>query len=254
MQPEPSVARDRAMRHRIDVPGTFNFREIGGHAVRDGRLATGLLFRSDGLSDLGPEGRAALEQLGVRTIVDLRDALEIEQYPSDFDREQIAQREVPILSRKMMKTPLVDLATLYRQILDERGAVVVEAVRALSDPAAMPAVVHCSAGKDRTGVTTALVLAALGVEDEAIVEDYALTAELLRGAPMELIRGRAVEAGLDEQIIAVALDAPREAMRDTLSYLRSTYGGAEDYLLAHGLLPGELAALRSALAPAPALS
>lgn len=74
---------------------------------------------------------------------------------------------------------------LYRRIVDHRGVHLTGAVRALAAPGALPAVVHCSAGRDRTGLVAALVLSVVGVPYDEIAEDYARTADLLQGEALE---------------------------------------------------------------------
>ncbi|EHN12140.1 protein tyrosine/serine phosphatase [Patulibacter medicamentivorans] len=228
------------------VPGTANFRDFGGYDAPGGRLARGRLFRADGLADLGAAGRAALADLGLRTVVDLREPVEREQHPDDLGDVAVRWHGVAILGELHGAGTLTDLGELYVELLDDRGAELTAAVRLLAGADALPAVVHCSAGKDRTGLVAALTLATLGVDDEEIVADYALTGQLLRGPRLDEIRRRAIEAGLDEQTIAVALDAPAEAMRRALTHLRQAHGGADAYLLAHGASARELDALRAA--------
>ncbi|WP_320671897.1 tyrosine-protein phosphatase [Patulibacter defluvii] len=227
------------------APGTANFRDFGGYATARGTVARGRLFRADGLADLGPDGRDALAALGLRTVVDLREPVEREQHPDDLGDLAVRWQGVAVLG-ELGTAAVTDLGELYVELLDGRGWALTEAVRALAAPDALPAVVHCSAGKDRTGLVAALTLALLGVDEQEIVADYALTGVLLRGRRLAEIRRRAVEAGLDEQTIAVALDAPPAAMRRALDHVRRAHGGAEAYLRAHGATARELDALRAA--------
>ncbi len=229
------------------IPGTANFRDIGGYAARGGaRVARGQLFRADGIDELGDAGRAALAGLGLRTVVDLREAIESEQHPDDLAGLELDHVRIPVLG-ELGTGHVVDLGRLYLLLLEERGDRLAEAVRRLAAPGALPALYHCAAGKDRTGLVTALVLGLLGVAEDEIVADYALTSDLLRGPKLDRIRGHAVEAGLDEQTIAVALDAPPAAMRVALDHLRERHGGVRAYLLAHGATEAELDALADAL-------
>jgi protein-tyrosine phosphatase len=225
------------------VPGTANFRDVGGYAARDGaRVARGRLFRADGIDALGDAGRAVLRELGLRTVIDLRQAIESEQHPDDLAGLELEHVLIPVMG-ELSTGRITDLGRLYLLLLQQRGERLTEAVRRLAVPGALPALYHCAAGKDRTGLVTALVLGLLGVDEEEIVADYALTGELLRGPKLDRIRRHAVEAGLDEQTIAVALDAPAEAMRLVLDHLREQHGGAREYLLAHGATERELDAL-----------
>jgi len=241
-----ATGNDRRDRVRA-VPGTANFRDAGGYAASDGIVAWGRLFRADGLADLGDAGRAALGPLGLRTVVDLREPVEAAQHPDDLAGLEAERVNLPILGEDLGDAHIADLGELYVELLDRRGARLTAAVRRLAADGALPAVVHCSAGKDRTGLVTALVLSLVGVAEDDVVADYALTGELLRGPRFEQIRQRAIEAGLDEQTIAVGLSAPPEAMRRALGHLREAHGGVRAYLLAHGATSDELDALRDAL-------
>lgn len=236
---------------RQDVSGTSNFRPLGGYATPRGFLRDDLLWRSDGLADLGEAGRAALARLGVRTIVDLREDVERELHPDDVAGLDVSIVAVPVLGA-VGHLEARDLTSLYRGILDARGTQLAQAVKALCDPQRLPAVVHCTAGKDRTGLVAALLLAALGVDDEDVAADYARTAELLTSDDLDRMVQRARQAGISEQMMAIALDAPIDAMRSVLAHVRESHGGARGYLIAHGVSAHELDAIADALVPADA--
>ncbi|MGE4427795.1 MAG: tyrosine-protein phosphatase [Solirubrobacteraceae bacterium] len=236
-------------RRRLDVPGTFNFRDVGGLSTADGPVRSGTLFRSDGLAALGDEGRAAFAALGVRTVVDLRQALEVEQHPSALPEDGPERLHVPVFTGELGidMEALTDIGVLYRVLLDRCAEGLTAAVRRLAAPGALPALVHCAAGKDRTGMVIALSLSLAGVSDEQIVEDYSFTATLLTGDVRERLERQAIEAGLATQLLAVAMDAPAPAMAETLVHLREAHGGAEAYLLRGGASEEELDRLRDAL-------
>ena len=112
----------------------------------------------------------------------------------------------------------------------------------------VPAVFHCAAGKDRTGVLAAVVLDALGVSSAAIIADYALTQQRMRQITARLLRletYREMRALTDG--IKGAGTADRASMADFLDRLHGQYGGGAGYLTAHGMDSGELAALRATL-------
>jgi protein-tyrosine phosphatase len=176
----------------------------------------------------------------------------------------------------------VSLDGLYRFVIDERGSYVAAAVRHLCAPGALPALVHCSAGKDRTGLIVALVLAAAGVPDDVIAADYALSADALgRYAAVAVGQFQAVvpgdgesragvpgagesgagesedDPGLDlgpgdnrvrlSDAEAALLDSPPELILSILAQVRASDGDAAGYLARHGVPPADLAALRDAL-------
>ncbi|MCW2778310.1 MAG: protein tyrosine/serine phosphatase [Frankiales bacterium] len=231
---------------RLDVPGTANFRPLGGHATPSGRLRDDVLFRADSLADLGEQGRVALQALGVRTVVDLREDVERVQHPDDVEGLEVVVVPVPVFG-PLGHVELRDLGALYVHALDECGDRLGEAVRAFCRPGALPAVVHCAAGKDRTGLVAALLLSALGVDDDAVTADYTLTVALLSTADLARLADRAREAGMSEQVLAVALDAPAEAMARVLAHVRVTHGSARAYLLAHEVVAAELDVLQETL-------
>jgi protein-tyrosine phosphatase len=116
----------------------------------------------------------------------------------------------------------------------------------LTEPGALPALAHCTAGKDRTGMVIALILGAVGVPDETIVEDYALSGAYLDPLLDEL-RAQAARDGLDMDWYNRLLDTDPAIMRRTLVHLREQYGGAEAYLRAAGVSGRQLELLRGAL-------
>ncbi|MEU1389493.1 MULTISPECIES: tyrosine-protein phosphatase [unclassified Nonomuraea] len=138
----------------------------------------------------------------------------------------------------------LDLGDLYAALLRHRAAWFAEVVAEIAD--GLPALVHCAAGKDRTGMVVALILDLLGVDHEAIVRDYALTA---RALPQVLaMLGLSETPGASGGVPAALLDAPESAMRTFLATL-DELGGAEKFLLAHGLTAARIQRLRAALLP-----
>jgi protein-tyrosine phosphatase len=205
-----------------------------------------VLFRSDAPTKLAAEGRAAIAAVGVRTAIDLREPAERELDPVDLTGLAIDVRHVPILGGEVDVKTSVSLEQIYIALLENRGVALTTAVRLLSDPDALPALVFCSAGKDRTGLVIALTLAALGVGEDEIVSDYVLTERAMANGFRTVITKRAVAAGISEQEIAVKVGAPPELMRRALAWLRA-HDGAASYLRRHGLSDQQLAGLRRGL-------
>jgi protein-tyrosine phosphatase len=140
----------------------------------------------------------------------------------------------------------IGLDEMYRRLVDDSSAGVVDVVRGIL--ADQPVLVHCTVGKDRTGVTVALTLAAAGVDAEAVVADYARTEELLpqrrNRAIVQLLRSMHPDAVNLEDL---ATRSPAPVMRALLDDVSARYGSAADYLRAHGLADDELAELRRVL-------
>lgn len=230
------------------VDGVINFRDTGGLPAAGGVTRAGVLYRSAHLAHLTTEGRAALGARGVRRIVDLRSDEEVVWEPSLVEGLDLEVVRVPLFLGSMASLfdRDVTLAELYRSLIDEAGDRVVEAARGVLT--AQPALVHCTVGKDRTGVVVALVLAAVGVEADAIVADYAATES---GLPPE--RNARVLASLRRaypearNLEELATRAPAEVMRALLAEVDERHGSAAEYLRAHGMAEEELAALRTIL-------
>jgi protein-tyrosine phosphatase len=168
----------------------FNLRDLGGLPTQDGgRVHEGLLWRSDTLHRLDDEDLQALGQLGLRTVVDLRSPQEVSRWGQlRVTDDGPTLHDVPLFTdvRDLALTELTDedtssavsaMVELYASMLAAGGPAIARAVTLLGAEGALPAVFHCTAGKDRTGLIAALVLAAVGVGDDDIVRDYARTEE-----------------------------------------------------------------------------
>lgn len=230
------------------VPGAMNFRDIGGLSVAGARTRSGVLYRSGNLADIGEPGRAALQRLGVRRIIDLRDDEEVRRSPSLVEGLDVATRRVPLFLGSVASFFEHDtsLSQLYASLVDDSADRVVEVVRGVVRD--QPVLVHCTIGKDRTGVTVALALAAAGVDREAIVADYARTERMLppeRNAQIVArLRATHPEAKHLEEL---ATRSPASVMRDLLERLDRDYGSPTDYLRSHGLGDDEIGELRRIL-------
>jgi protein-tyrosine phosphatase len=132
-------------------------------------------------------------------------------------------------------------AAALRRLGPEIGAVVSELV----EPGALPALVHCTAGKDRTGIVVALVLSSVGVADEVVAADYAVTAELLTPEFFAGVEPSLIPAGQVDLTPIYRADAP--AMLEALDVVRDIAGGAGDYLVKYGVSVGGLGRLRDEL-------
>jgi hypothetical protein len=234
----------------LDWEGCRNARDVGGYPTADGRwVRSGALLRSDNLCRLTGRGREQLLATGVRTIVDLRDADEHRIDPPPYGANT-APGAVPLyLSR-----PLFDpddqetLARLrwtrtlygasYCLLLDgfRRNAAAI--FGAVAEAPEGGVLVHCHAGKDRTGVVVAVLLALAGVPKETIVADYALSQRVL-WPRWEADR-------LDAPTLPPPY-APPEAMEEVLGWLEREHGGAEGYLRAIGLSDDQIGRLRERL-------
>ena len=172
---------------KLPLSGCVNFRDLGGYPTHDGRrVRWRRLFRADGLTRLHTDDLALLGDLGLTTVIDLRTVGELEgrgQFPHDtvpVDYHHLPLTDVLPPPEDLHRYDEPEFVTArYLQMFDEGSSSIARAVRVLASPDALPAVFHCSAGKDRTGVVAAVVLGFLGVPREVIVDDYALSAEAM---------------------------------------------------------------------------
>jgi protein-tyrosine phosphatase len=242
------------MSHGPKLTGAANFRDLGGHATRSGRwVARGRAFRSDGLQRITAADVAVLEGLQIDRVFDLRTEGEVERdgigsFASVGDRHV----HVPLVAVTLspfdpdLDWSQIDLQDRYLQMLREGGSAIARIFVALAEPGARPLVFHCTGGKDRTGVVAALILRALGVADDAIVDDYAVSQRRLAGLT-DAYRDELLARGLDQAAIAYLTSSPPARMRRTLAELDRLWGSTETYLEAIGVDSAVVDALRSNL-------
>lgn len=252
------MSESRLHPRHLEWEGLINARDSGGLSTPDGTIRDGALVRSDVLHDLTPDGVAALTEHGVRTVIDVRNAAEIaedwERYPIKGDGA-VGYLNKPFRPDVDSKLP-EELRTIYRTAqtriefnradLDYHRAGIAAIVGAIADAPPGGVLVHCHAGKDRTGIVVALALAAVGVSDEEIADDYALSELVMDQIMAEWLAHIGAAESEHERLWAIARPS-REAMLDTLAYLRERYGSAERYLRDSGVTTEQLARLRDRL-------
>ncbi|MEV7693654.1 tyrosine-protein phosphatase [Microbacterium sp. NPDC089189] len=271
-------------RGKIDVPGTYNFRDLGGLPLTaGGETAAGVLYRSDALHALTPEGEAIFADLPIGVVVDFRTAAERDTARDRLPHgRHIADLHLPLLEGAMSHlveealkarvlgdhtaagraaeaamANLPTLGELYVSMLEHGAAsfarvarlVVSGAEDAASPGAGADAVLfHCTAGKDRTGVCAAVLLDAVGVERSAIVADYASSEENLRGPWLARMTGMVQGLGVEVTpgLAELIGGTPPAAIEQALAWLDDR-GGSAAYLASGGFGDLELAALRARL-------
>ncbi|WP_051653232.1 tyrosine-protein phosphatase [Kitasatospora cheerisanensis] len=218
----------------LDIPDVLNLRDAGAGVYRPG-----LLYRSASLNRLTDEGAERLAALGIRTVLDLRSNAEIEFWP-----DRPAGPDVQYLHLPMLPDPATtdrvwpeDQAALYPFMAETGGVAVAAAVRALATGA--PVLVHCAVGKDRTGLTIAVLQTLAGLPEAAVTADF-----LRSNLGLGLDRGPVPyldQAGVER------LSRPVEAAHLTTALARivELHGTLDAYLLNHGATAEELAALRA---------
>jgi protein-tyrosine phosphatase len=235
----------------VTFSSAYNFRDVGGYAGLDGRTVRWRrLFRADSLHRLKGTDWETFAELGVRSVIDLRRTFEVEQFGRVPEAEGLRYFN-PVLEHIDWKdVPHPEgtqhdrwLADRYLNFLADGQAGLSTALRVIADPDAAPVVVHCMAGKDRTGVVCALTLSLLGVSDEDIARDYAMTEVAMRRLT-EYLRAKNPEVieGQDHMF-----DSPLEAMMVFLADVRTLHGSVEKYVRQIGVSAEQVAAMRDHL-------
>ena len=209
---------------RLAWEGLLNARDLGGYPTADGgETRWGAVVRSDNLTPLTEDGRAALLAYGIRSIVDLRLPEEAELYPNLFAEPGsygIAYVNVPF------EDPAVytfteepeSLTAIYRTMLDEYGLRVAEVMTTVADAPSGGVLVHCMGGQDRTGLESPLLPALAGASLETIAADYAVTRDNLQARDDEYVRNGPGERAERERVVA-KFSAKAEVMVDVFAHL-----------------------------------
>ena len=224
----------------IRFEAVFNFRDLGGYWTRGGQtVAWRRLFRSSELHHMTSHDMIQLkEEIRLRSVIDLRNSRQLVPF-SPLNEVGAEYYNIPLIDGVNDKEDVYqDFSNMgevysYYASHEEFGRRVVEALEIIAEPDNLPLVFHCSAGKDRTGVLTAIVLGILGVTDEDIIEDYTMTAPYMK----ELINRWNSDPKSPEDLSNVPeylLEASPESMTFFLSTLKREYGSVRRYIEAHG--------------------
>ena len=248
--PPPSHAPD--LPRLVPLEGCLNFRDLGGLPTRDGgRVRRGRVYRSDALHLLTPaDVRRLRDELGLAAVVDLRSAAELAtDGRGPLAGEPIAFHHVPLFDAEHMtaeaRSVTITLADRYALLADFAAVRIGRVLVAVAE-AGGPAVYHCAAGKDRTGVISAIILGVLDVPDEAIVADYVASRENL-----DAIIARLMETeGYQKMLAALppeTLHAEPATMEAFLARVRERHGSFRDYARSTGVDDATLARLQTEL-------
>ena len=251
-----------AERH-IAMDGTVNFRDLGGYRTVEGsRVRWGCVFRSDALHDLSERDGRLLRGLGVRHVCDLRrdqeratapnrlpadTGIEIEHLPIGGLAAEINGMSSRMMRGEIEQVGVQEMADVYGTILGLYAGTFATVVRRAAASARAPMVLHCTAGKDRTGVAAALLLSVLGCARDTVLDDYELSHRYYSEAKIAAVRPQLEAAGVEFSNVEVFFAASRAVMDRTLSAVEEAYGGIEEYLIGGGLDAATLATLREQL-------
>ena len=227
------------MERRIPLEGCVNFRDLGGYPTTDGRTVKWRhLFRSDAPNTLTEaDVQIITGTLGISAVIDLRNS---DGVLTDgrglLALSGIGYHHFPFLERRGIPPPTdgedsaLRLAEVYQWMLHNSGDLMAQAFTTLAQQVNHPALFHCSAGKDRTGVLAATILDVLGVDREEIVADYLETNVAIDAILARLQKMPGFVHSTREGIMA-----PRIAIEKYLDVAQSEFGGSEAYLLHHGV-------------------
>ncbi|MCY6371166.1 tyrosine-protein phosphatase [Clostridium ganghwense] len=235
----------------IPFKGVNNFRDLGGYKTKYGRrVKWNTFYRSDQLAGLTKEDIEYLKNLGVKTIFDYRSKAEVDQKPDplidgieninisamrsldnqdrNFDMISIIKKT---RSLKSLGNPCEFLKNGYIEMVSDNKAFK-KLMEYIEYPDKMPIIQHCTAGKDRTGIGSALILLALGVSEETVIEDYLLT-NIYRSHKNESLIKSIQPILKDEESIEICkalMEVRREYIESSLNTIKETYGSIEKYL------------------------
>jgi protein-tyrosine phosphatase len=244
----------------VDLPGITNVRDLGGFPAGGGRrVASRRLFRGEILAQSGAnplyaswnEERAEpFRELGIKTVIDLRSEHESERTVSAWQDATGAEKLVAlpiadggegtdtsfvrmVLSGALKRFSESHMTMFYCGMIEREAETFAAAVNLLADSNGLPALVHCTAGKDRTGLLIALVLDLLGTPRENIIDDYVFTG-ILRPNRVNAYAHMFHEAGVDPEAGRVLFETPAESMRHTLEFVDDQFGGTVEYFVSEG--------------------
>jgi len=247
----PLGASDDEIERHIALENALNFRDFGGYRTVDGgRVRWRRLFRAGGLSELTPADLDVLRELGIATVLDLRSTAEWESGRFPVHEIPVALHHLPlveeILDPARYTVPEGMLAARYQEIAQIGATNIAQAISIVADRECHPVVVHCLAGKDRTGVVVALILSLLGVDDETVAEDYALS-NLAMGRLRALAEATLEPIVRDEAVSDEVFSARPSNITALFGALRAAHGSIEDFVISAGVKPAAIDALRHAL-------
>lgn len=254
-QDEPAV---RAAERVPPLEGALNFRDLGGYATANGRRVTwGKVYRSGELNGLTGRDLRLLHERGVKLICDLRSYPELDRHPEQVPAG-IAYQHIPVFARDPVggmhalfmrhRLDAIMRRLYHKSIIDDGAPALGCVLRLTADPANLPMVLHCTTGKDRTGVACALLLHVCGVPRDMIVVDYSLTnlaAERILAGIHATMHATIAPPGVRLEQLYPLLSARPEVIERAFAYIETKYGSVDAYLRGPvGLTVEDIAGIR----------
>ena len=240
----------------------LNFRDVGGiPASGNRRIKEGIVFRSANPDRLKKNDIEKLRSLNIRTVIDLRAPGELRKNYTSFpqteklslplDFQQITRERLkPVIFRKNSETAIADISNdIYLEILNDSAPVFRQVMERLASPGGSPVLIHCQAGKDRTGIIVALILLSMGVGRELIIADFMKSNELLLPYFKRylLIRTIVTFGFYPYRNMLFAVMVKQRNIESVLDRIENHYGGIEGYLRYIGFDTSRLSEVRRAL-------
>lgn len=255
---QTDTAEDDVGARFVEMEGCFNVRDLGGYPTADGReVRRGQIYRADALHRLTAAGRDRLATLEINTVIDLRTADEVThrswqpepQWPGrrHHIRLRAATPNWSGLTTKQAADP--DLAVAhYRDTVQQGGPALAAVFAVLAAPRATPTIFHCAAGKDRTGIVAALLLRLLGVDQQVVAADYALSDVATARWEASVAAGTADDTQTAWAFVPPAmLVADPDIMFRFLDWVDVEHGSTDNLLRRQGLDPAAITHLRHTL-------
>lgn len=237
----------------IQLEGAHNVRDLGGvHTMAGRRIKNGKLFRSDALHKLTNNDLNTLNEYAIATIVDLRSSGELARTgPARLTEGGSRHLHMQVMTGDpQVRNPdqmMRDAQAMYIHMVSESADKYTAVIAALCDPTNQPAVFHCAAGKDRTGITAALIYCILGVDREMIMADYAMTEPNVEKIMANVIEAMPELKEMIEKRPAGQKRADENTIKALLEHLDMEFGGPVEWLRQNGLSDSSMEMLREAM-------
>lgn len=224
-------------KRQISLEGAHNVRDIGGYKAENGKITKWKKFiRADGLENLSRSDINKLLDYGLKIDIDLRSDMEYESWPDVLEHcKEIEYYQIQMLQD--LKITFGSLGGIYKNAVDTCKKKFYEVFKIMAENPEKTILFHCSAGKDRTGMTAALLLMLAGVEKEEITADYTITTENL----YSVLDRFSYE---NDENLKDYLGSEGENIEKFIEHIKKKYGGAESYMKNIGLKDNEIKILK----------
>jgi protein-tyrosine phosphatase len=233
---------------RLPLEGAHNVRDLGGYPTPDGQTRWGRVYRSDNPGLLTQSDLGYLGCLGIDLSCDFRGDVEVGEFPSMLSElDGVRYERLPISSTgpnnlsavaemragRLRSFSFDDMAESYGRILDQHAGSLATVIRHVADRDQGPLVFNCSGGKDRAGLTAALLLLIVGVDEATVLDDYELSSRYLPSERLNERYEQLATVGVGRDDVRGMFELQRSTLRHALSAVRTRYGSVDSYLREH---------------------